>query len=437
MALGGGTFLTQNKKLPGVFMNFVSVARATASLADRGYAALPLELDWGADNKVMTVTTEDLQKNSRKIFGYDYTNEKLKGLRDLFKNIHTAYIYKLMKNGVAATNTYGSAVCKGIRGNDLKLVISANVDDVTKFDVSIYLGSSLVDEQLAVGPKTDDLADNNFVKWKKGVVLEASAGTPFTAGSNGEPVEGAEHQEALAELEPYSFNALGCLSTVETIKDLYIAFNQRLRDQVGAKFQTVVHKKQGADYEGVVSVLNDVTDDDNEASLAYWSTGATAGCAINRSNTNKKYDGEYEVKTKIDKTLEMALSDGDFVFHKVGDDICVLEDINTFTSFTNDKNEDFSSNQTIRVLDQIGNDIARLFAKKYLGKEQNDAAGRISLWNDITTHHKELQTLRAIENFKSEDVTVQPGNLKKAVVVTDYVQPTNAMAQLYMTVMVS
>lgn len=191
----------QNKKLPGVFMNFVSVARATASLADRGYAALPLELDWGVDGKVMTVTSEDLQKNLRKIFGYDYTHEKLKGLRDLFKNIHTAYIYKLMKNGAAATNTFGNAICKGVRGNDLKLVISANVDDVTKFDISIYLGSSLVDEQLAVGPKTDVLADNDFVKWKKGVALEASAGTLFTAGSNGESVEGAEHQEALAELD--------------------------------------------------------------------------------------------------------------------------------------------------------------------------------------------------------------------------------------------
>ncbi|MGE7623916.1 phage tail sheath C-terminal domain-containing protein [Viridibacillus sp. NPDC096237] len=93
----------------------------------------------------------------------------------------------------------------------------------------------------------------------------------------------------------------------------------------------------------------------------------------------------------------------------------MLECINTFT---NDKNEDFSSNQTIRVLDQISNNIVRLFATNYLGKEQNDAASRISLWNDITTLHKERQTLRAFENFNSEDVTVQ-------------------LAQLYLTVMVS
>ena len=48
MALGGGTFLVQNKRLPGAYINTVSVAAASATLSDRGYAALPLEMGWGA-----------------------------------------------------------------------------------------------------------------------------------------------------------------------------------------------------------------------------------------------------------------------------------------------------------------------------------------------------------------------------------------------------
>ena len=110
--------------------------------------------------------------------------------------------------------------------------------------------------------------------------------------------------------------------------------------------------------------------------------------------------------------------------------------MNTFISFTDAKNVDFSSNQTMRVLDQIGNDIANLFNTKYLGKVPNDAAGRISLWNDIVKHHQELETLRAIEDFQPDTLTVAQGETKKAVVVTDYVTPVNAMAQLYMTVIV-
>lgn len=47
MALGGGTWVTQNQVLPGAYINFVSLARATATLSDRGTCTMPLELDWG------------------------------------------------------------------------------------------------------------------------------------------------------------------------------------------------------------------------------------------------------------------------------------------------------------------------------------------------------------------------------------------------------
>lgn len=437
MALGGGTFLTQNKKLNGTYINFISAARATANLSDRGYAALPIELDWGVDGEVFTVTQADLQKNSRTIFGYDYTHEKLRGIRDLFKNIHTAYFYKLMKNGVVASNTLGTAKYKGIRGNEIRTVVSANVDDPSKMDVLTYLGTSLVDSQTVL-PNTDNLVNTDYVVWKTNVTIAESAGIPFTLGSNGDSVEGAEHQEALDALEPYSFNALGSLSTVDTIKSLYAEFTKRLRDQVGVKFQLVLHKKPAVDHEGVISVKNDVTDADNIASAVYWTTGAAAGSAVNKSNTNKKYDGEFTIDTKFSQAqLENAIEDGEFVFHKVGDEVRVLDDINTFTTFTEDKNSDFSSNQTIRVLDQIANDIAVLFNTKYLGQMPNDRAGQISLWNDITSHHQELQRLRAIEDFKPDDVIVEKGETKKSVVVSDLVTPVNAMAQLYMTVTVA
>ena len=135
--------------------------------------------------------------------------------------------------------------------------------------------------------------------------------------------------------------------------------------------------------------------------------------------------------------LEEGVRAGKFMLHRVGDEVRVLTDINTFVSVTDEKSADFASNQVVRVLDQIANDIALLFNTKYLGKVQNDAAGRVSLWNDIVKHHEQLQDLRAIENFTSDAVTVLPGETKKAVQVQDRVQPVAAMEQLYMTVIVA
>ncbi|HBF9811557.1 TPA: phage tail sheath family protein [Clostridioides difficile] len=436
MALGGGTFVTQNKILPGSYINFISAKRATSSLSDRGIVAIPLELDWGIDEDVFQVTSDDFEKYSVKYFGYDYTHEKLKGLRDLFKNIRLGYFYKLNK-GVKASCTIATAKYSGIRGNDLKVTVTTNIDDNAKFDVVTLLDNKKVDTQIA--KVITDLQDNDYITWKKDATLEASAGLVFTGGTNGEAVTGAEYQAFLDKIESYSFNALGCLATTTEIKSLFVEFTKRMRDKVGAKFQTVLYKKSDADYEGVVSVENKIKDKDLvESSLIYWATGAIAGCDINKSNTNKKYDGEFDVGVNYTQIqLEEALKSGKFIFHKVGDEVHVLEDINTFVSFTDDKNDDFSSNQSIRVLDQIANDIATLFNDKYQGAVPNDKSGRISFWNDVVKHHEQLQNMRAIEDFKADDVSVEPGNDKKTVVVSDAVKVISAMSKLYMTVSVS
>lgn len=431
MALGGGTFLTQNKVLPGTYINFVSAASANASLSDRGIATMPLELDWGVSGEIFQVTNEDFQKNSMEIFGYDYTSEKLKGLRDLFMNTRLLYGYRLNGNGKKAANSIAEAMHSGSRGNDLKIVVQVNADNELLFDVKTLLEVAVVDEQTV--STADELVANKFVKWKQGIVLEAAAGLPLTGGENGE-VSGADHQAYLDRAESYTFNAMGAIVTDDTTKSLYTAYNKRLRDEMGVKFQLVLYDYAKADYPGVISVNNKAQDDGwSEAALVYWVTGATAGCAVNRSNQNRKYDGAFTVEAPYTQSqLKDAIKAGKFTFHMVGTDIRVLEDINTMVTVSDTQGDIFKDNQTIRVIDQIGNDIAVLFNTKYLGVVPNDAAGRISLWSDIVAHHREMARIRAIEEFSESDVTVEQGETKKSVVVTDSITVVNTMGRLYM-----
>lgn len=434
MALGGGLFVTQNKVLPGSYINFVSAARATASLSDRGVVALPLSLNWGKESAVFTVTNEDFMKESLKIFGYAYDANELKGLRDLFLNAKKVHFYRLNSGGTKASNTYATALYGGIRGNDLKIVISANVDAPSKFDVSTLLGTKLVDLQTVT--TATELKANQYVIFKTSASLAATAGLALTGGTNG-TVDGTAEQNALNALETYSFNILGCLSTTSTVTSLYATYTKRLRDEMGVKFQLVAYNK-ASDYEGVINVKNTVADAGADASsLVYWTAGVEADCAVNKSCTNKTYDGEFTVNANYKQSeLEAALKAGEFVFHKVGDEIRVLDDINSLVTTTAEKGEDFKSNQTIRVLDQVGNDIAALFNNKYLGKIQNNASGRVSFWSDIVSYDKELEKLQAIENFDSAEVTVELGNDKKSVVAVNPIQPVNCMTKLYMTVIV-
>lgn len=434
MALGGGIWVTQNKVLNGTYINFISAARASTTLSDRGYVALAMELDWGKDEEVFTVTQEDFQKDSLKIFGYAYDSDELKGLRDLFKNATTLYAYKLNK-GVKASNTFATAKYSGTKGNYIKIVIAKNVDNESLFDVTTYLKTKEIETQTV--SVSSELVNNDYIDFKNAPLAETS--TTLTGGTNGEAITGTEYQVFLDKIESYNFNVLGCLSTTESIKSLFVAFTKRMRDSVGAKFQTVLYKYEKCDYEGIISVDNSIVgENDLESSLVYWTIGAEGGCAVNKTVENKKYDGEFTVNTNYTQTQLIAgIKAGKFIFHRVSDDIRVLNDINTLTNYTTEKGEDFASNQVMRVLDQVANDTAILFNTKYIGQFPNDASGRISLWNDIVDLAKKLEKIRAIQEFSSDNVVVEKGETKRAVLVTQTINPTVAMGQLYMAVYVA
>lgn len=436
MALGGGTFVAQNKELPGAYINFVSAASANAALSDRGIATMPLELDWGVDGEIFEVSSGDFQKNSLKIFGYDHNHDKMKGLRDLFACAQTVYAYKLTSKGVKASNELAEALYCGVRGNDLKIVVQVNADDESLYNVKTLLDTAVVDEQ-TVGSAAE-LAANDFVRFLPTGSLSAAAALPLSGGENG-TVDGTAYQSYLDKIEAYTYNTMGAVVTDDATKGLFASFVKRLRDEMGIKFQLVLHDYAKADYYGTISVKNKVLDEGwSKASLVYWVTGACAGCEVNKSNQNKVYGGEFKVDADYTQSeLKKAIKAGEFTLHKVGSDIRVLDDINTMVTVSDTQGDVFKDNQTVRVMDQIANDIAVLFNTKYLGVVPNDAAGRVSLWSDIVKHHEQLQEIRAIESFSDADVKVEQGDTKKSVVVTDLVTVVNAMSELYMTVTIA
>lgn len=439
MALGGGTWLVQNKVLPGSYINFSSVAKASATLSDRGYAAAPFVLSWGPENEVFAVTSGEFQKNSKAIFGYSYDHPKMLALREIFLHATTVYCYRLGLGAKKAACALATAKYPGIRGNDLSIVIAVNVDDPDAFDVGTYLDGIQVDLQTVT--TAEELTGNDYVDFKKDLTLEATAGAPLTGGEDVANITGDSHQAFLDKIEAYAFNAMCCPAADPIIVKLYAAYCQRVRDEVGAKFQLIAWKPSTVDYEGVIGVWNSATHpsmDVDEHAVVYWATGAHAGVAVNKSLTNAKYDGELTLDTDYKQAeLTAALKVGKFMFHNVNGLTRVLEDINTLLTLSDTKGEVFQSNQTMRVCDQIANDVAVLFNERYLGTVPNDASGRSALWGDITHYIKQLEDIRAVENFDPDTVSCEQGDKKKAVLVTvNGLNIINAMAQLYMSVII-
>ena len=343
--LGGGVFVTQNKVLPGSYINFVNVDRATSTVGERGVVAIALGLGKAAGT-IIELTKQDFIADCENLLGFKYSDEEVAPLREIFLHANKCYVYDLgTDNGKTATD-----------------VVNA--------------------------------------------------------------------------FESYEFNVLCAYTSVASDITQYMTSVKDWRDELGKKCQVVVYNQTNPDHEGVINVVSTIEEGDAFA-LTAWVAGAEAGCAINQSCTNMLYDGEHTiVVNKTQKELETCIENGQVAFHNVYGEIRLLEDVNSLVTVTVDKGEDFKSNQTIRIIDQIANDIAKLFNTKYLGKIPNNASGRASLWADIVKHHRELEKIEAIESFDSALVKVEQGHTKKSVIVTDVITVVNSMAQLYMTVVV-
>ena len=190
------------------------------------------------------------------------------------------------------------------------------------------------------------------------------------------------------------------------------------------------------DYEGVIVVPTQSDEDDGF--VVAWVLGATCSCEINKSLVNTTYNGELEIDSNYTQLeLEDFIKNGLFVFNKVGAEIRVLKDINSLKTTTDEKGDVFKNNQTVRICDQIATDYANIFNTRYLGKVPNDKSGRSALANDFTKYCNDLMTIRAIEDFTSDDIVVDIGDTKTSVVATNTIKVVNTMEQLYMKVVIN
>ena len=115
----------------------------------------------------------------------------------------------------------------------------------------MMLDTVIVDEQTVA--TAADLVANDYVKFKAGATLAATAATPLADGENGK-VDGTAYQTYLDKIESYTYNTMGVVVTDDTTKGLFASFVKRLRDEMGIKFQLVLYNK-AADYYGTTQAL--------------------------------------------------------------------------------------------------------------------------------------------------------------------------------------
>lgn len=435
--MAGGTWTTQNKVRPGVYINFESQGQSLGTASERGVVGLALSLPWGPAKTLLQVNSGD---DVQGILGYDLTSASLLLVKEALKRARTLLLYRL-NSGTAATVTAGNLIATarygGERGNDLSIVIRTNVDQPDKYDV-ITLLSGVVKDTQVVG-EVEELVNNDWVVWSGSGELATSAGIPLTSGANGTVVN-VDHTDFMSALELQDFHTVAYTGTDETLKGLYAAFIRRQREQEGKKVQAVLSNYPTADYEGVISVKNGVVLSDGTvltaAQATAWVAAATAAATVSQGLTYASYDDATDASPRYTNSqTETALTAGEFMFTASGGRAYVEQDINTLTSVTPAKPRSFRKNRVIRVLDIIANDFKRIFESSYLGKVNNNEDGRSLFRSEVVVYLQNLQQINAIQNFDTQaDVTVSAGPDSDSIYVEANIQPVDSIEKIYIRV---
>lgn len=441
--MAGGTFTVQNKARPGVYINFKSEAKPLGNLGERGIAAFPAPLTWGKAG-ITVLESETYMEQSLPLIGYRPTDARIRHITAAMSHASKVLIYRIGAAGAKkASAVIGSltatAKYAGSRGNDLQIVIQANIDQAGAFDVHTLLDGEEVHVQTAA--TADELSENGYANFTGTGALTETAGVPLEGGTDG-TVTAGEYADAFAAFEAEEFNVLGVPVTDSAIKQLAVAFTKRLRDEEGKKIQTVLHDYPGADNEGVISLKNSIITADGltvEPVHLLWEIAAMEAAAdVNESLTYAAIPNAVDVTPKYTHSeIVRALSNGELVLSVSNGQAVIEQDINTLKTYTPTKDKKFSKNRVVRVLDATANDIRKIFSKSYIGKIDNNADGRNLLKGEVISYLERLQGLGAIQNFDSQtDIQVQPGDEVDAVMITLAVQPVDSPEKIYMNVTV-
>lgn len=442
----GGTWTSQNKVLPGVYIRFKTGQATGLTVGERGIVTICEPMSWGPVGQVTPVT---LTTDMTPITGYDITAPQNQFLQEMFKGTNrtsaptTILLYRPSASGSAqATVTTGkltaTAVYPGARGNDITIVITELTDPESTFTVSTVVEGAIVDQQTAA--EVTDLVNNAWVTFSGSGALEATTGAALTGGQDG-TVQSAAYSAYLTAIEPYKFDIMVYDGTDSTVQTALLSFIKRVNENNGQYCQLVASGFSNPDSRYVINADSPATLSDGteltEQQVTWWLGGAEAGARYNESLTYAQYPGAVSTTMQTVDQFSQAVQAGNLVLFAEDGVVKIMQDINSLVSYTEDIGEVYSKNRVMRLCNTIANDIFQQFSANFIGVVNNNEQGRARFQAAIVGYLQEIQDNQGIQNFTAEDVEVLAGTAIDAIVVNVAIQAVDSVEKIYMTIEVS
>lgn len=444
--MAGGSWTTQNKVLPGVYIRFKTKGALGLNVGERGVVTICEPLSWGAVAKVTEVTPDmDLTP----VIGYDITDPKARFLQEIFKGSNRTspptrvLLYRPSASSAAkATVTEGTLTAtaryEGVRGNDISIIVTALTEPENSFLVSTVVDGTVMDQQ--TGKTVEDLTANDWVTFSGSGALSATTGAALTGGNDG-TVAATAYSTYLTAIEPYKFDVMIYDGSDETVQTAMLSFIKRMNDENGQRCQLCASGLSAPDTRYVIHVnspvkLADGTELTKEQAV-WWAGGASAGAKFNESLTYAQYPQAVSTQMRTNDQYIQELEQGNFVFFAEDGVVKVMQDINSLVTFTEDIGKIYRKNRVVRLLSTIANDLYAQFSANFIGVVNNNEAGRARFKTAIVGYLQQIQAEQGIQNFSPDDVEVLAGQEIDAIVVNLALQPVDSVEKIYLTIEIS
>lgn len=424
------TWTTQNKRLPGAYVNFKARKEQKALVSGEGIPALMLQGQTLAAPGFHTVAQgTDLAK----LFG---TTAKIAYVAEALAVASKVLVYvPSSTGGTKATGTEGgltvTAVKEGAEGNKLVVKIINNGPNVT---VTTVLDNAQVDSQDVQANQLP--AANDYVTF---------SGTLPSGGASQEQIQlsgGADGSidnsvdKFIAELSKQDFRVVAYGTDTADDKKKLVAAVKEWRSE-GRAIVAVINNYAEANNEGIISVDNGVTLADGTkltSKEAIYRVAALSANAGSKSLTHAEYVGAIDCDAKTPQEIAQAIEKGNIVFRMFRGRVLIAQDVNTLVTPLDGQNDDFKKNKLVRTMDIIGEAIQAVFVENFVGQVVNDIDGRELFKQHLIVRVLDPLVAQSALTYSAEDIKVMEGSQKEAILVSLGVKLADAMEKLYVTV---
>ncbi|AGX44511.1 phage tail sheath subtilisin-like domain-containing protein [Clostridium saccharobutylicum] len=424
--------------IPGWYNRFKNNADERIGTGIHGVLAMPIKANWGP---VKTVTTINKEKELINNFGSDinFTAYKL-GRLALLGQPKELLLYRLV-DGSEKTSTLTLKNSEVVPADVIKLeskypttrlfnvTIRTNIANESKKDFLLFEGTKQIFSISALSGTIDEIvnainknSENDYI-----VASKVSGGTgilanvvnaELTGGNDGTSAITNEHYlDAMSTFEGYGMDGFvldgvtdeGLQASVK----YWIIKNKEEGNNIiafvgGGKDDSIEQansKSKEFNHEDIVNVFCKASyegDMYNQAEIAVYIAALATGKGLKDSicNAITIFD---DVSPRLSKAdIENALSSGTLVLAKDADDVIVVDDVNTYKNYTDEKGEVFGSIRAVKFMNAVDGDTS-LKRKEFVGKTSNNDTGRTLILCALKQYFETLYKAGVIDS----DFTVE------------------------------